>query len=496
MAPRRLLLSLSVSLALIACATSILSADEFQYLDSERNEITLQARLLGSGQGFHALEREDGQIRIVPSAAILNRTINDGPTPLDSQQMADRLREIFTPELTRIEIQKSMVVAMVLAAPLEKSAEGHASAFIRKAARFMNNVDGVFGKYADTMKFPVRELRFPLVLVIFESDEDFEKYADEATGGRALSASNITGFYSGLTNWLAVRMSACDSFEVPLHEAIHQQMYNRVLQRLAPIPKWFDEGIATGFEGSGERINTNPIKVNPRYARQATKLPSGVQWSMVVGEDASFTADVLAGDAYTHAWCLHWMLATQHKENYQAYVQHLSQREPLSRTTTAEEHRLFQSIFQTEMNQLQSEFPQVLQQACKRQKVVLTEPPPGKANSQQALGQYSIDAVSLSDLGGRLQVRGMLRNISPLRPMTFYVTVETETGMYADWLVPDLKPREQQALPAQLVTKSFPMRERGEPGRFRVFIRSTPASSRQAALWKEGQLPPPVTAGF
>lgn len=496
MAPRSLMLSLLTSLTFIACANPFAVADEFQYRDRDGNEITLQARLLGSGQGFHALEREDGQIRLVPSGAIVNRTPDDGPVPFDSNGMAERLREIFTPELTRIEIQKSVVVAMVLAAPLEKSSEGHASTFNKKAARFMNNVDGVFRRYAETMKFPVRDLRFPLVLVIFESDDDFEKYANEATGGRTLSASNITGFYSGLTNWLAVRMSACDSFEVPLHEAIHQQMYNRVLQRLAPIPKWFDEGIATGFEGNGERINTNPTRVNPRYARQAMNLPPGVQWSQVVGEDASFTADVLAGDAYTHAWCLHWMLATQHKDKYRAYVKHLSEREPLSRTTTAEEHQLFESIFETEMNGLQSEFPQILQQAIKRQKVTLTEPPAGNATSQQALGQYSIDAVSLVDLGGRMQVRGMLRNISPLRPMTFYVTVETETGMYADWLVPDLKPRERQILPVQLVTKSFPRRERGNPGRFQVFIRSTPASSNQAALWKEGQLPAPVSAEF
>jgi len=470
------------------------SADEFVYVDETGTDVSITARLLGAGQGFQALERTDGQIRLVPTAAIRSRDNTGDPEPVNCEAMAERLKEIFTPELTRIEIQKSVVVAMVLAAPLDRPAESHASAFIRKAARFMNNVDGVFRKYAEFMHFPLRELKFPLVLVIFESDADFETYADEATGGRSLSASSITGFYSGLTNWLAVRMSACDSFEVPLHEAIHQQMYNRVLQRLAPIPKWFDEGIATGFEGNGERIDSNPAKVNSRYARLAIKLGPQVSWNSIIGNDASFSADVLAGDAYTLAWCLHWMLATQHRENYQKFVAHLSERPALSEKTSEDEAGSFSRIFGVDMNQLQAHFPQVLQQACKRQKVSLVDAPPGNSSSQQALGQYSIDAVSFSNLGGQLRVGGALRNISPLRPMTFYVTVETESGLYADWLVPDLKPTQKQALPTQIVTKQITRDSRGNSSQYRVFIRSVPASSPEAAAWKNGELPSPVTA--
>jgi len=484
----------TIFLCLILMSCRPLAADEFTYLNEEGKEVTVEARLLGSGQGFQALERTDGQIRIVPTAAIQGRNNMGDPQPIDCEAMAERLQEIFTPELVRVEIQKPVVVAMVLAAPLDKPAEGHASAFIKKAARFMNNVDGVFKKYATFMDFPVRELKFPLVLVIFESDTDFEEYADEATGGRSLSARSILGFYSSLTNWLAVRMSACDSFEVPLHEAIHQQMYNRVLQRLAPIPKWFDEGIATGFEGNGERIDSNPAKVSSRFARQATKLAPDVNWSTLIGNDSSFSADVLAGDAYTLAWCLHWMLCTRHRENYRAFVKHLSERPSLSERSPDDEASSFSRIFGVDMDQLQSQFPQVLQLACKRQKVNLTDPPPGNSSSQQALGQYSIDAVSISNLGGQLRVGGMLRNISPLRAMTFYVTVETAGGMYADWLVPDLHPTQKQQLPVQVVTKKISAGPAGPSQQYRVYIRSVPAASREAAAWKNGDLPPPVSA--
>jgi hypothetical protein len=94
----------------------------------------------------------------------------------------------------------------------------------------MNNVDSVFLKFAESMDLPLHEPRHPLVLVIFELDEDFNKYVEEATGKGGLPPESILGFYWPVTNWLVVRMSSCDSFEVPLHEAIHQQVANRILQ--------------------------------------------------------------------------------------------------------------------------------------------------------------------------------------------------------------------------------------------------------------------------
>jgi hypothetical protein len=469
-------------------------SDEFTYIDERGETVNLTARLLGEGQGFQALERNDGQIQIVPTAAIQSRDNSRDHAPFNCDQMAQRLQELFTPELTRIEIQKPVVVAMVLAAPLEKGAESHAQSFLRKAARFMANVSGVFEKYAQSMHFPLREIEYPIVLVIFEADQDFDTYANEATGGRGLSASAITGFYSALTNWLAVRMSACDSFEVPLHEAVHQQMYNRVFQRLAPIPKWFDEGIATGFEGKGDRIDSSPAKVNSRYARLAMNLPRETQWSTVIGSDEAFSADVLAGDAYTLAWCIHWMLATEHKENYQKYVETLSQRKPLANMDQSERLEHFEATFGVSIPQLQAQFPQALQVAVRKQRVKLNQPLAEVANSQQALGQFNIEAVRQLNLGGQLQVHGILKNISPLRAMTFYVTVETGGGVYADWLVPDVRPNQQVKLPTQLAAKPLQGGSAGAPNQYRVFVKSVPANSPDADQWKSGQVPGPVTA--
>ncbi|MCA8998406.1 MAG: DUF1570 domain-containing protein [Planctomycetaceae bacterium] len=468
-------------------------ADSFTYVDENRNSITIEARLIGNGQNFSALERHDGQIQIVPTGAIQAREITGAPEPIDVAGMQELLQKQFGAERVRFEVRDPFLVALVLTTPLDRAGERRAGSFVKKAADFMSRVDGVFMRHATKMRLRLRELRFPMVLVIYESDEDFNEYAQEATGGQGLSASSIAGFYSGLTNWLAVRLSSCDTFEVPLHEAIHQQMYNRVFQRLAPIPKWFDEGIATGFESDGGRIDVYPEKVNRRYARQFLAMRQQIDWGTILADDSAFTADILAGNAYTLAWCMHWMLCTQHADAYRNYVAELGNREPLTQLNQDERVRRFEQSFGVSVSTVQADFPRALQAAVKRGRVDLTpNQSAGRATEQQALGEASINAVQRSDLGGQLHVDGSLKNVSPLRALTFYVTVETESGMYADWLIPNLKPNQQANLTRQLAQKQAPGANGGAASRFRVWIRSTPADSDTAKKWESGDVPGPM----
>lgn len=491
----RYLLFLACSLFAVMSAEPAF-ADEITYLDETGQRITMQARLLGTGRGFQALERTDGQIQLIESGALLDRTNLGDTLPCDCQQLAARLTERFGSDLTRVEIKDPFVVAMVLAAPLDPPAEIQAQAFLEKACTFMQNVHDVFEKYAHAMHFPVRELRYPLVLLIFESDADFNAYAVEASGGQGLSASLMQGFYSSLTNWLAVRMSSCDSFEVPWHEAIHQQVYNRVLQRLAPIPMWFDEGIASSFEGNGERLDANPEKINARYAQLAQALPADLRWTTIVAGDDAFIADGLAGNAHTVAWCLHWLLVTKYPQAYQNYVLDLARREPLSVVPADEQLQSFESAIGSTVAALQGDFPRSLQQGLRQQKVNLApRNPPGTAIEQQALGQFKIRAVPRPDQPGKLQVSGSIRNISPLRALTFYVTVETGAGLYADWVVADLKPKQQATLKTQVAAKTNGQGGDGTPGTYRVFVKSVPAGSAEALEWKQGRVPGPISTG-
>lgn len=469
------------------------SADQFTYTDRDGKQVTVEARLAGSGKGSVALELADGYMRIIPQGAISKRVPGDPPKPITHEEMAAKLTKRFSKKLTRTYIDKPFVVAIVFEAPLDSKDERRCSAFLKKAGRYLRAMERMFKGFADRYELPHHDPKFPLVMVIFESDIDFEKYTTKATGGQALSASRIAGFYSGETNWLAIRLNECHDFDTPLHEAIHQQVYNRgVTQRLSPVPTWFQEGIATGFAGNGKRVNVAPSMVSAKFARR-TYRSKQINWATVVVDDSPFRGNDLAGDAYTHAWGMHWLLVTRYKKQYTEYVKKLNQKKTLGSVTREERAREFKETFGKSAGELQRSFAQVLAAAIRRERVSLRDPePPGVNHVTSNLADVSIlGAVR----GGRIEVYGRLFNISPIRRMTFYVTVETDGGTYADWLIPELKYRTKTSLRKQLVLKRM-RNSRGGPSRaFRVKVQCAVPGTEKEKRWRSGNVPIPVFGG-
>lgn len=481
------------TLALIALVSSAsVRADTFTYRDEDDKETTVEARLAGEAQGQFVLELNDGQFRIVPQGAVTDRKPADDPTPVTGAEMVKQLTDKFGSDLFRALDEKPYVVGLVLASPLPKNSEFKARSFLKKGAQFMKSVERVFEEFCKQSRLPIQSPRFPLVMLVFETDADFEKYADDTTKGRGLSAGNIAGFYSGLTNWLAIRMNECHTMEVPLHEAIHQQVYNRqLLQRLAPTPKWFNEGIATGFEGNGERVDVGPFKINSHYARLAMQEKQ-FGWAEVVANDRAFGGDILAGQAYVHAWCIHWMLCSRMKEQYTKYVRMQGEKKPLETITGEDRQKEFEEAFGKEVATLQKDFKTQLELGMKRQKVQ-PEPdkPAGYSKTQTHLGEVELTAVS----SGALEVGGTLKNISPIRAMSFHVTVETDAGVYADWHVHNLESRKSATLQKQFAQKRMINAPGGVPRTFRVKVNSVTPDSRDADAWKSGKLPVPEYGG-
>lgn len=459
--------------------------DSFTYVDEDGAEHTVEARLLGSGQDNHVLQRADGSLLVIPTAVVKERVPREGPGPISSDELVAQLEEQFGVELIRTEVDEPYVVALVLAGPLDRRGENRVRGFLRKAGTFMNNVERVFERYAEDMHFPLRDLEFPLALIIFESDADFVAHARATSRGAGLSADNISGYYFKLDNRLYIRLSECRTFEVPLHEAIHQQMYNRVFLPLAPIPTWFDEGIATGFENNGERVDVHPARINSRYAQLAMNLPArGVTWNDVVSDNSSFGTDILAGQAYVQAWSLHWMLATQHADAYEEYVQELAARTPLEELTSEQRTERFEDVFGTTIAELEDDFPRALESGIRRQRIRFpSEPEAGLLVDHQDLSEVRIEAVNRLDLGGRLTVRGSVQNLSPIRPLTFHVVVITETGVYADWVVPEVPVGRKAQLEAQVAAKVIPGALGGISQTFTVLVRSAVPGSETETEW-------------
>ena len=458
-------------------------ADEFTIIDEKGQESTFEAELVGSDDQWHALALADGQYKIVPQAAVRKRTPKDGPTPLTPEQMAKELETEYGADLFRHDILGNYVVGIVLATPLPKTSEGRIKKVLDRATGFMKKVETAFALFLKEAKIPANKPKYPQVMLIFETDIEFEKYTVKITQQRGLQASMIAGFYSGLTNFLAIRLEECSSFETPFHEAIHQQVYNcGLLQRLSPVPQWFDEGIATGFEGATGKVVAHPIKISPRYAKQSLQH-NKLTWEDMHLHDETFRGDVSVAEAYGQAWGLHWLLITKYKTEYNKYLKLLSQKPPLGDDNPEERKSDFAAVFKKPMNEMEREFPQILELAIKKQKVVSELPkPPGISLTESNLGKVQMTAVQVNDV---LRVEGQLFNMSPLRPMSFLVMVATDAGSYALWFQDKVEIGKSVPLPAQAANQRLPGANGLGTGRtFRVLVRSAPADSPRVAEWR------------
>lgn len=461
--------------------TGTATADTFDYLDEDGRLETVEARFYGEGQGVIALELADGSLTIIPQGALKKRVPGDDPMPVTPQELLIRLEEEFGKDRFRGRVEKQYVVGVVLTAPLPKSSERRVSASLLKSARYMRGIESVFQRFCKSMRLPREEPKFPLVVLIFETDDDFNEYTARHTGGNGLSAENIAGFYSPQTNYLYVRMSECYSFATPLHEAIHQQCFNtQVLSRLAPVPVWFSEGIATGFEGNGDRVKSDPLKLNPVYTKmivEAGGLPRQMSWNDVVTTDQVFRGDIFAGSAYIHAWSMHWLLVSRHRKEYAEYLKYLSSLEPLAEESRQDRQAKFREVFGASPDEMQQTFAPVFEAALKKFRPP-KEPEQRPGMISRVTNLAGVDAYAESN-GFAMKVQTQLRNLSPLREMAFVVSVVTDAGSVAQWYLPGMEINEFRLLEPKLV--------RGRA--FNVFVESTPADSETDARWSSGQLP-------
>lgn len=465
-------------------------SDELTLRTVDGGTEVIQGKILGSGQRAVAIELPNGSLRIVAEGALLDRKQTGDPVPITPEEIQQEIETEFGRNLVRTEIEDPFVVSMVLMGPIEQRAESKVTGFLKKASRFMKNMEGVFLKYTRQFGLDAAPPTHPLVVLIFESDKDFEKYADSITQGEGLSSKRISGFYNQMTNYLAIRMTECASFEVPLHEAIHQQVYNRgVLQRVSQVPVWFNEGLATGFEANGERINAGPTKVHSRYSLKISQMRQ-VDWETIVEDDSAFRGDVLAGEAYCNAWGLHWFLATEFRPQYTEYVKRLGGYEPLVVVTDEQRKKDFQECIGQSIPELRERFERVLQSKLRRSRSTNSEQTrPGIMLLESSLGEAEMKATTLVNLGGVMRAEGRLRNMSPIRALTFYVAVETDSGLYTDWLLPNIATNKVVRLNPQPVQKLM-RGGRGGPSRtFRVRIESALPDSVEAKQWASGQRP-------
>lgn len=359
---------LSVGLAIGAAAPAL--ADVFTVKLDSGEDVKVSARHAGHGQDADALEFSDGRLQLIPSSRVVAREAQTDPTPMLHDELLHRLQTEFGADRTIFHVEKPFVILLVRETnrPIDPQSERRFKAVVKKAGQFFKGMQTSFLEFVRQANVETTPVRYPLPAIIFESDRQFDAYTVATTEGQALSPENISAFYDLLSNRLVIRLRECATFDTPLHEAVHQQVYNRgVLQRLAPVPSWFNEGLATGFEGDGERVRSGPKMVSDRYGRLAMRAQV-VNWREVVANDRTFQGDVLAAEAYGHAWGLHWLLVTKYRTEYNQLVRHFAAKKPLDLDRPDERIAVFEKIVGKPIDSLQKEFYNDLPRALARRR--------------------------------------------------------------------------------------------------------------------------------
>jgi hypothetical protein len=193
----------------------------------------------------------------------------------------------------------------------------------------------------------------PLVVVVFADRRDYEAFASRDVGS---AADRVVGYYNLLTNRvMTYDLTAADApraaggrrgleilaqpesamlVSTLVHEATHQMAFNCGMhRRLAPVPLWVSEGIATFFEPPDLRNRDGwrgiGVVNRDRLDRFRTAHRPGDLAAVISADDRFRDADA-AVSAYATAWALTWFLIETRKEQFVAYVARLADRQPLT----------------------------------------------------------------------------------------------------------------------------------------------------------------------
>ncbi|MBS0209951.1 MAG: DUF1570 domain-containing protein [Planctomycetes bacterium] len=221
------------------------------------------------------------------------------------------------------------------------------------AAKF-EDLYRAFVHYFNRRGIPLSEPEFPLVAIVWPSQADFMRYAQQ---DNAPSNSNVLGYYSPRTNRIALfdtgkgpgdLNSTADTI---IHEATHQTAFNTGLHnRFSATPRWVVEGMATMFEARGvwnsKAYTTQGDRINRGRLKQFQQLPETRQAATLVdlvGSDRLFQQNVNL--AYAEAWALSFFLNETQSQRYGQYLRVVVARPQSGEYSSAQRVKDFTGVF-------------------------------------------------------------------------------------------------------------------------------------------------------
>lgn len=342
---------------LVAAQLAAPPADRLELLLSD-DRVVRGVVVVEAEDGGLLMEHDDGRYELVQPDQVRRRTAAPEPEPASPQELGRQMLAEL-PAGFDLLVTKHYIVCFATSRD-----------YARWCAAVFERLHDAFVNYWSRAGLEVAKPARPLVVVIFADRRAYEAHAAAALGG---AAGRVAGYYDMLSNrvttydltgtdaaaggrrpgtiGLAIRSSpeAAGLVATLVHEATHQLAFNAGLhRRLAPVPLWVSEGIATFFEtpdltsprgwrGVGE---VNP----PRLERFLAGHHQGLIESIVRGDEGFRNPDT-ALDCYAAAWALTHHLARTRKREFIAYLERLAAKRPLEEDSPAERLDDFRAAF-------------------------------------------------------------------------------------------------------------------------------------------------------
>ena len=233
-------------------------------------------------------------------------------------------------------------------------------------------------------KLPLQDPKFPLVVLIFKSKAEYQRYVDRDLG----PGQDIVAYFHMQTNRIVMYdLTAGDRrpgenisstrrieeiFQNPaavytvatiIHEGTHQLMFNRGVQtRFADTPLWMNEGLAIFFEAPNLRNKRGWTKPGLVFGQRLYRFRNTLQTrpknaiERLLTDDARLTDPNTAADGYAEAWALNHFLLNKRSEEYIAYLKEHAEKTPLSELNAEQRLEEFKKHFGDNFEKLEIDF--------------------------------------------------------------------------------------------------------------------------------------------
>lgn len=220
--------------------------------------------------------------------------------------------------------------------------------------------------YCRRQKMPVHDPETPLVVILFRTQDEFDKFHPMPDG--------VVAYYSGVTNYvvmyeqsklldIAPDLAVKQAISTIAHEGVHQILHNiGVQQRLSDWPMWIGEGLPEYFApttSKGARWKGVGKPNDLRMKSLQNYLQQGPGKNDLVAP--TIAAEGLSSTGYAAVWALTHFLAERRKEKFFAYLKEISGRGPLAKFTEQQNVEQFQKYFPDDPAKFDAQILQHLQ---------------------------------------------------------------------------------------------------------------------------------------